>query len=415
MTEISSENLSEVLFKPHRSSLETSFISNSVDELLPNRDGSPRRWFRDLHRDYWSWMGLDILEIQKVVSDIAGSENKRTREGVLDTVYEYGPGNWVYEFSMLAEKHASHARSIENDPDAREEAFKHFRLAYLCYALASYPHLKGDEMANHALLMNHVNYKKAAGYVDGHFEIIKFKSEAGEGTAYVHTPDKNQCLPCVIICGNYVNLATEYLRFYRENLYPNGVAMITLDLPGMGMNSNIPLTANTGVLHEALLDYVKENLPYINRMHIGIIAQRFGCNCATHLLVSHSSDIRVACMIAPIVNDVMVDPELLKLASPIQRTSMCNRMGTDAAEWENLIPRLQTFSVKRQGLISGVKLKTPMLVVSSDRKSISSIGDAKLLGGISENTEFMELKANTAFELFTKVIDQVSDWLKERL
>ena len=61
------------------------------------------------------------------------------------------------------------------------------------------------------------------------------------------------------------------------------------------------------------------------------------------------------------------------------------------------------------------KLKTPMLVVSSDRKSISSIGDAKLLGGISENTEFMELKANTAFELFTKVIDQVSDWLKERL
>ncbi|MBQ3775548.1 MAG: alpha/beta hydrolase [Ruminobacter sp.] len=415
MTEISSENLSEVLFKPHRSSLETSFISNSVEELLPNRDGTPRRWFRELHRDYWSWMGLDILEIQKALADISGSENKRTREGVLDTVYEYGPGNWVYEFSMLAEKHSSYAKSIEEDPGKKEEAFKHFRLAYLCYAMASYPHLQGDEMANHALLMNHLNYKKVASYLSGHFEIIKFKSEAGEGTAYVHTPDRFKCLPCVIICGNYINLATEYLRFYRENLFPNGIAMITLDLPGMGMNTGITLSANTGVLHEAVLDYVKEKLPYIDRSRIGIVAQRFGCNCAAHLLATHSSDIKAACMIAPIVNDVLVDPELLKLASPIQRASMCNRMGTDAAEWEQLIPRLQIFSVKRQGLLSGLKLSKPLLVVTSDRKSISTIGDAKLIGSISDKTEFMELKAATAFELFTKVIDQITDWLKERL
>ena len=418
MTEIPSENLSEVLFKPHRSSLETSYISNSVETLLPKTDGTPRRWYREIERDYWGWMGLDILEIQKVLSDISGSENGRTREGILDTVYEYGSGNWVYEFSMLAEKHAKIAKSCEDAPDSperREEAFIHFRRAYLCYALASYPHLKGDEMASHALMMNHVNYKKAASYQDGFFEIVKFKTESGVGTAYIHTPDKTKCLPGVIICGNYVSLATEYLRFYREYLYPRGIAMVTLDLPGMGMNSNIVLDANTSILHEGVLNYIKENVPYINRGRIGLIALNFGCHCALRLMLSHNSDIRAVCMVAPIINDVFLDVEMLKLASPMQRAGLCNRIGADAKDWENLIPRLQVFSAKRSGLLTGMKVDTPLLVMGASGDTICSVNDAMMVKSVSTNSEYLEMKEKTAFSLYTNVLYQLTDWIEERL
>ena len=104
MTDISSENLSEVLFKPTRKSLETSFISNSVAELPKSgikTSFDTSCWFRQLSETYWGWLGCDMIKIKSAIARIAASKGQRTREGILDTVYEYGPGNWIYEFSML--------------------------------------------------------------------------------------------------------------------------------------------------------------------------------------------------------------------------------------------------------------------------------------------------------------------------
>ena len=60
MTDISSENRSEVLFKPTRKSLDTSFISNSVAELPKSgikTSFDTACWFRQLSETYWGWLG----------------------------------------------------------------------------------------------------------------------------------------------------------------------------------------------------------------------------------------------------------------------------------------------------------------------------------------------------------------------
>ena len=183
----------------------------------------------------------------------------------------------------------------------------------------------------------------------------------------------------------------------------------------MGMNSNIVLDANTSILHEGVLNYIKENVPYINRGRIGLIALNFGCHCALRLMLSHNSDIRAVCMVAPIINDVFLDVEMLKLASPMQRAGLCNRIGADAKDWENLIPRLQVFSAKRSGLLTGMKVDTPLLVIGASGDTICSVNDAMMVKSISKNSEYLEMKEKTAFSLYTKVLSQLTDWIEERL
>jgi esterase FrsA len=92
MASLSDENLSVKLFKPQRTSLETSFISNSVEELV-YFNPKTKNWYREIPFAYWAWLGIDIIEVMSVISNITVSTNKRTREGIFDTVYEYGSGN----------------------------------------------------------------------------------------------------------------------------------------------------------------------------------------------------------------------------------------------------------------------------------------------------------------------------------
>ena len=114
MSETTSENLSEVLFKPKLNIIETSTISNSskdFDNILWGRKG--RDWYRLLHYEYWSWLGLDLIEIKAALANMASSTSPRTREQCLDTVCNYGHGNWIFEFSQLGDKYSKIAKSLE--------------------------------------------------------------------------------------------------------------------------------------------------------------------------------------------------------------------------------------------------------------------------------------------------------------
>ena len=134
MTSLCDENLSVKLFKPQRKSLETSFISNSVEELVSFNPKS-KNWYRIMPFAYWAWLGIDIIEVMSVISNIASSTNKRTREGVFDTVYEYGSGNWCYEFSQKATEYVAKAQEASENNDS-DNAFKYYRFAYLFFAIA---------------------------------------------------------------------------------------------------------------------------------------------------------------------------------------------------------------------------------------------------------------------------------------
>jgi esterase FrsA len=304
MASLSDENLSVKLFKPQRTSLETSFISNSVEELV-YFNPKTKNWYREIPFAYWARLGIDIIEVMSVISNITVSTNKRTREGIFDTVYEYGSGNWCYEFSQKATEYVTKAQEACENND-NDNAFKFYRLAYLYFAIASYPHLKGDELGEQALIQHYIYYKKAVEFLPGHFEELKVDVEGKTVSAYLHTPNKSEVLPCVVIYSNYHNLSTEYLRYYREHLYPRNIAMLSVDLPAVGLSRAFDLKPDIGFIHNAVIEHVINNCLYINRNKIGLLSQRFGSIAAVHSLIKFNNNIKLSEAV-DIRSDVAID------------------------------------------------------------------------------------------------------------
>lgn len=422
MTEISSENLSEVLFKPTRKSLESSFISNSV-ATLPHSDLAfsydPSQWFRQISETYWGWLGCDVIKIKSAISKMASSHATRTREGILDTVYEYGAGNWIYEYAMLGRESNAQAQQAEEKGDI-EQAYQLYRLAYLYYDIASYPHLKGDELGGQALLQHYINYRKAATLTTGDFLEIKFPVSNSKqlATAFIHTPDKTKLCPCIVICSNLLNLATEYLRLYREHFYPNGIALVACDLPGMGLNVNFALTEDTSAIHRALIDYLKTSVPFIDNSRIGVFAQRFGGNSAVHLLAEREEDIKCCCIIGPLIHEYFLNKEFLAKTPSMHRATIANRLGFDAAQWDNVVPQLQAYSIKKQGLLTGRKINVPTYLIGLDGDYLCPKEDLQFLKNACTNAqlEIMTVKKHErAYSVFTRCLDSITSWLVKHL
>lgn len=420
----SDQNLSEILFKPTRKSLETSFVSNSVKEL-PKVQGlysaKLHNWFRLIHMPYWAWLGFDVIELEAALSRIAASKMKRTREDILDTVYEYGPGNWIYEFSMLGSKYAALAKEAEScytensNKNDKKRIFKLFRQAELYFVLASYPHLHGDELGSQALAQHYINYRLAAKYADGDFVEIKFPVDDKIGAAMIHTPDKSKKSPCVIVCSNYENLATEYIRFYQDCLYPLGIALVAIDMPAIGLNSSIPLESDTSKVHSAALNYIVNNVPFIDRTRIGILAQRFGGNCAVKLMLNNASDIRCAFIVSPVMHEYFTNVDYLSKTPSMIRATIANRLNFDAAQWEIVIPQMQIFSIKKQGILVGQKTDIPTVIIGIQQEILAVSGDLKLAASVSSKSEIKYLSDKKSFNIFNDVISEATTWLSEHL
>ena len=404
------QNLSEVLFKPTRKTKETSFVANSVPE---DPAITENYWYRDIHLPYLGWLGFDLIEVNAALSRIAASRNRRTRPHALDTVYEYGPGNWIYEFSMLGTRHAELAETAVKQED-RPGAYRSFRLAELYFLLASYPYMVNDDLAQQSLLQHYRFYRRAAQYADGDYEEIKFRVKDTEATAFIHTPDKNSVHPAVMVFSNYQNLCTEYLRYYQELLRPNGIAMVAVDLPGVGLSGKVKFSPHLGKVHEAALNYILDHVLYLDHHKIGLLAQRMGCIAAIQLMLSAGSRIGAVCMVSPVVDEFLMSKVLAK-APPMQRDLIANRVNGDSSLWDNIIPLLQAYSVKKQGILSGFSTSVKMLVLGSKQDFYNSKADAKLVAGISSESEVRDLTGDSSIQIFEKVVLDSAEFFKKHL
>lgn len=176
MSAPSEKNLSETLFnkvQPHKIR-ETSTISNSgapfpcepqeqylIDGLCT------ASWFRILRRAFWIWQGANPIEVEEILARIATSDGERSNPRQLDTVQGFVPGNWSYEWSQLAGEHNRKAKEAEEAGQQRT-ARKEYFLAARYYSIASYPFLKGDELAEQAQVQANLAYRDGGRFYRCH-------------------------------------------------------------------------------------------------------------------------------------------------------------------------------------------------------------------------------------------------------
>ncbi len=350
------QNLSETLFKPRRESVETSLISNSgcalpeIDFALQQSLGFAPHWYRQLNRFYWTWLGGNLLDIDEALAKIAVSRSERTRPTCLDTVDAYGPGNWIYEFNTIAQRRVQQA-SICTDPERKAH---HYRMASRYFAIAAYPNLKGDALAEQSALLCRHYYRAifTASQSCGYYSEESFNYAGHKISAYLHSPDNTAVHPCVVVIGTYEQSCTDFFRFFNDYLRPQGIAILVLEMPGHGNCAALKLEPQSSDYIKVALEHLQE-LPFIDATNIGIYARGVAAMAALRLCLLEPQYVKAAVFINPLIDRVYVDAAVLANVPLCLRSSLANRMDLDAAHWDTLIPQVQILSLKKQGLLTG--------------------------------------------------------------
>ena len=418
MQEEEALNLSERLFSKVRKVQETSTISNSAGALGEHGGEQvliegicSQAWYRIIRRSYWIWQGADPIELEDILSHIATGTGVRSREEKLDTLQGYAPGNWIYEFSQVAGEYFKKGKSLEQEGDL-SGARKAYLRATRYYSIASYPHLKGDELAEQAQLQGNQAYREAGRLMPVPLKILTIPFRDKEINGYQHLPTDAHVVPVVMVSGSIDSLQIDFYRFYEQYLAPNGIGMLTLDMPGIGYSSQFPLVQDTSRLHQAALHYLREEVPFVDNQRIGMVGVRLGGNVAARLAYLEPTHLKTVACIGPGLNQFFVEPELFNQASPMLRASLANRLGMDAANWNELQPQCQIFSLKRQGLVGVTRTRVPILSIGHRRDFICPESDIRTLASSSHYGKAIVLDKLPVMKVFDRALSETCDWLK---
>lgn len=371
-TDVSAVNLSEVLFKPKHDYIETSLISNSGCELPDLGDGfhlmgSHFRalWYRPLNRFTWTYLGANCVDVDEALANIVMSPNVRTREQCYDTVEQYGPGNWIYEFSDIAQKRVLQARECEKAGDL-VRASHQYRMASRYFAIAAYPNLKGDVLAAQASLLGRKAYRSIFNDQDrfGVYAEETFTVQGEKVTGYLHAVSSDKLQPCVVVVTSYGSTSTDYYRLFSDYLRKLGIAIFVIDMPGMGSASKILLSSDTSIVLEAAIEHLKTKVSYIDGSAIGAAGFRVSANAVARLCITRPDLIKAAAFVSPALHASFLNQDLLNSMSLAARSSLANRLNLDASTWDTIVPQLQVLSLKKQGLVSyNTKVNTDTLTL----------------------------------------------------
>ena len=418
MMQQSGENLSEKLFSQVRKVQETSTISNSVDVLPTTEEEqdlmegvSSPAWFRVLRRAFWIWGGADAIELEDAFSHMASAQSPRSRPERLDTVVGFVPGNWIYEFSQLGGDYMRQGRNLE-DAGYQDAARTAYLRASRYYSIASYPHLRGDELAEQAQLQGNIAYREAGRLLPVPLKVLKIPFRSKEITGYLHLPTTDHPVPVVMVSGSIDTLQIDFIRLYEQYLAPSGIGMLTLDMPGIGYASQFPLVQDTSRLHQAALQYLRDEVPWVDNQRIGMVGMRLGGNVATRLAFLEPMHLKAIACIGPGVHQFFVDAELFNKSPSMLRASLANRLGEDARDWALLQPQCQIFSLKKQGLIGGSRTRVPILSIGHRRDFICPEADIRALASASHNGKAMVLDKLPVLEVYDVALRETCDWLK---
>ncbi|RQW63926.1 esterase FrsA [Vibrio viridaestus] len=410
---MSIKNLSEKLFANHKQAKETSaltqYLPSSQDVMNEKIKGSSQAWYRTLRRMQWVWQGVDPVDQEEVFARIASSQSSRTEDKWLDTVIGYHSGNWAYEWNRLGMRYQLHAQSLD-----REDAANKLFSAAVCYSIAGYPHLKNDSLAIQSQSLANHAYEEAAEKTHYFVKKLNFPYKNKSIVAHLHVANTDEPRPVVIVSCGLDSLQTDMWRLFRDFLAKKNIAMLTIDMPSIGYNSHWPLTEDSSVLHQAVLNQLK-GVPWVDHNRVGLIGFRFGGNAMVRLSFVEQNKIKACIALGAPIHDILSSPDKIKSMPKMYLDVMASRVGKSAIDLNSLVARLKAWSLKSQGFVGGRKTKVPILALALENDPVSPYSDNQAVALFSYRGRAKKIKSKTLFAGYEQALDLVINWLEDEL
>lgn len=416
---MSHRNLSVELFRPKFDYPETTSLIQRLDcnetvfsTLLEGASDS--RWYRIINSLLWHWRGVPMLEIDDVLSRIAVSDKKHSNEHWLDSVIGYQSGNWIYEFMSQAAQWQAKSDGINQAELSNEDKLQlhqNWLIASRLYSIASYPHYKTDDLAAQAQVLAYRAYKEALEYSAFTLKEIDFKVDNNTIKGMLHLPasQSNDPCPIVFMCGGLSNLQIDFYRYFAEFLAPNGIGLLTVDLPSVGLSRALNLSQNTSQIHQAVLEQLS-SVPWVDHTKVILAGTRFGANIATRLAYLAPNRIKGMLCFAPVVHQLWVDKTVQQSLPTMYKDVIASRLGLNRISNQQLAAELNYFSLKNQGLINR-PCAVPVMTVVFENDKLSTLAEAKLITSSKQN-KIIKVASTPLKQSLQKALEQSTDWLK---
>lgn len=416
-----SENLSEKLFSQTTNVQETSTIIINADTKKSDKhsdvvmDGESKNgWYRLLKFLLWAWQGVDMIDCYDVLARISASKNKRSHEDILDSVIGFRPGNWSYEWTQKGMSYQKKGNDFSQqglDLLAKEAYYSASQL----YSIASYPHLKSDELSIQAQVLAFNNYYESCKHdINMVLKEILIPFKGKHIKCYLHLPDTKTIHPVVIVSGGLDTLQCDLLPFFNKQLLPAGIAMLSVDLPGIGHSSSIKLEQDSSNLHQAIIHYLKE-VPWVDHDRIALMGMRFGGNIATRLAFLEPKSVKSVVAIGAAVASIFDSLDNFKKLPPMLLDCIASRMQIKNSDSIILYQYCVPFSLIKQGLLYRKRIETPLFSIGHKNDLMCNEADIKLISSASREGEFKIIDKAPIFESYLSSLSYSALWLTRHL
>ena len=328
--------------------------------------------YRQLHLDSWVDNGADLAVMQKTLQTI-DSLNKNVPNNRDIATQEYASGNWQYEWDQAAQQ-----AIIQQD----------FLAATTYYTIAAYPFIKNDKLSNQSYDSALTYYQYAVENDGNYIEEIRMSTAKGTAYAYLHLPEKapSEVMPVVVFSNGSDHTLTSLYDTYRDYIKPRGWAMVSLDLPGIGSNSQIDITTSeTNFIHQQLIKYLKQE-PRVNSDKIALVGSSFSGNAVTKTAFTNPQDIVAAASVCGVVNTPFLILEFaLKQVPQMTADGFLSRFNMTRKE---VIETSSELALSTHYL-GKEKTPVPLLMVGLGNDKISPPKDMKLVANSSVNGRYV--------------------------
>jgi esterase FrsA len=336
----------------------------------------PNRWYHVLEFEEGP-MG----DITRGVYDRIEKSDAPRRDPVrLDTVIPYGPGHWTYEWEQEAAAFLARGRAAEQAGDSAAAEQAYLNAAQL-FSIGSSPHIRSDTYAMASLEKARAAYRQGAKHFRGSFRVLEIPYEGKTFEAYLHLPPGNGPFPVVIGSNGTDVVKEEVSAILRRELAGRGIALLSLDMPGIGGSGAYDLTPASEVLHAAAINFIRKD-PGIDPNRVAAVGTSFGGHAAARLALR--PDLLLVAVVSscgPLHSAFVAPPQMYDRLPPLTMDAVRDRMGLPiGSSSTDLAARMRGFSLKtnppEQG---GARSPTPLLILTNHDDPVAPIADLPLL------------------------------------
>ncbi|MFY0595493.1 MAG: alpha/beta fold hydrolase [Cognatishimia sp.] len=354
-------------------SLAVSVTTVSAQDASGFRTEGEGDWYHPIEIEEWVSLGAEETKIKETLSAIADTVGKREDPEQPDTLMAYGPGHWTYEWEQLGDEALETAHTNQSMASAQA--------ARVYFHLASAPHTN-DPNQRRALAKASEAYLLAASLTP--YSVIDQEITATEGTfqSFVHLPAGNGPFPVVVASQGSDQSKEMLLEYFLDYLAPRGIALVSLDLPGMGGSANFDFAdGKSDKLHLAAIQWIKTQDGFAHD-NIFVQGASFGGHAAARVFTQADTLglAGVMSFCAPLDAPFKAPPSAYEALPAFTIDGVRARINVAPdASMRSFARAIRPVALSNSDLLDGPEINTPILVLTTNQDPVAPLEDVDAL------------------------------------